>query len=95
MTGRGRSRMIGGQRGGNRMSVETRELYSSANGDRWFLGRDSSGRVFVRHEANAASGGQVSDIDIGAFLSREPRHPEHQALLRLIGTLVEGGVDAS
>ncbi len=72
------------------MAVETRELYSSPNGDRWFLGRDpATGRVFVRHEANAPSGGQSTDIDIGAFLNRGPRNPEHQALLRLIGTLVE------
>jgi hypothetical protein len=73
------------------MSVETRELYSSPNGDRWFLGRDPAmGRVFVRHEANAPSGGQSTDIDIGTFLNRGPRNPEHQALLHLIGTLVEG-----
>jgi hypothetical protein len=31
----------------------------------------------------------VSDIDIGVFLSRDREHPEHQALLQLIGTLVE------
>jgi hypothetical protein len=32
----------------------------------------------------------VSDIDIGAFLSRDREHPEHRALLQLIGTLVKG-----
>ena len=72
------------------MAVETRELYSSPNGDRWFLGRDPvTGEVFVRHQPNAPSGGRPSDIDIGAFLSRGPRNPEHQALLHLIGTLTE------
>jgi hypothetical protein len=75
------------------MPIETRELYSSPNGDRWLLGCDPTGRVFVRHEANAASGGQVTDLDIGAFLSRGPRHPEHQALLRLIATLVAERAD--
>jgi hypothetical protein len=76
------------------MAVETRELYSSPNGDRWFLSRDpATGRVFVRHEANAPSGGQLTEIDIGAFLNRGPRNPEHQALLRLIGTLVENSPD--
>jgi hypothetical protein len=30
----------------------------------------------------------VTDLDIGVFLSEGPRHPEHQALLHLIGTLV-------
>jgi hypothetical protein len=71
------------------MLVETRELYSSSNGDRWFLSRDASGRVFVKHEANTPSGGQATDIEIGEFLRRGGQGPEHQALLRLIATLVE------
>jgi hypothetical protein len=72
------------------MAVERRELYSSPNGDRWFLGRDpDTGEIFVRHEPSVPSGGRPSDIDVGAFLSRGPRNPEHQALLRLIGTLIE------
>jgi hypothetical protein len=78
------------------MPIETRELYHSPNGDRWFLGRDpATGDVFVRHQPNAASGGRPSDIDIGAFLGGGRRNPEHQALLHLIGTLVEGGVERS
>jgi hypothetical protein len=76
------------------MPVEKRELYSSPNGDRWFLVRDLTGCVFIRHEANPPSGGKISDIDIGAFLSRGPLNPEHQALLRLIATLVENGEHA-
>jgi len=73
------------------MGVQRRELYSSSNGDRWFLVRDAdSGDVFVRHEPNAPSGGRASDIDIGLFLNRQPRNPEALALLKLIGTLVEG-----
>jgi hypothetical protein len=74
------------------MSVEMRELYGSPNGDRWHLARDpATERVFVRHEANAPSGGQVTDIDIGTFVSRGPHNPEHRALLRLIATLVTPG----
>jgi hypothetical protein len=70
--------------------MQTRELYSSANGDRWLLARDTtSGRVFIRHEANPASGGRKTEIEVGAFLSRDARGPEHAELLRLIGTLVE------
>ena len=70
--------------------VRTRQLYSSENGDRWLLARDpGSGHVFVRHEPNAPSGGRGADIEIGAFLSRRAHGPEHQELLRLIGTLVE------
>jgi hypothetical protein len=72
------------------MPAGRRELYSSPNGDRWFLARDpATGRVFVKHEANVSSGGRSTDIEIGAFLSGEPQHPQHQALMRLIGTLIE------
>ena len=71
------------------MRSKMRELYSSPSGDRWFLARDpATGNVFVRHEANVPSGGRVTNIDLGAFLNRFERNPEHQALLRLIGTLV-------
>jgi hypothetical protein len=44
--------------------------------------------VFVQHEANQPSGGRVSQIESGAFLNNGGLGPEHQALLRLIGTLV-------
>jgi hypothetical protein len=64
-------------------------FYRSPNGDQWLLGRDpATGLAFVRHQANAPSGGQVTDMEVGAFLSG-PHHPEQEALLRLIGgTLV-------
>ena len=76
------------------MSLDTREFHRSANGDRWSLVRESaSGRVFVRHEPNVSSGGRASDIAVGDFLARGGHGPEHQELLRLIGTLVEA--DAS
>jgi hypothetical protein len=66
----------------------TRELYRSPNGDAWFLARDpATGSAFIRHQANAPAGGQVTDIEIGAFLSGQ-RHPEQDMLLRLIGTLI-------
>jgi len=72
------------------MGIETRRLYRSANGDRWQLARDTaSRRVFIRHEATAPSGGQVTDIEIGDFLSNGGHGPEHAELLRLIGTLVQ------
>jgi hypothetical protein len=61
------------------------QLYRSPNGDTWFLARDpATGLGTVRHQANASSGGQVTDFEIGAFLSG-PRHPEQEALLRVIG----------
>ncbi len=68
--------------------VQARELYASTNGDRWLLARDpGTGRVFVRHEPNLASGGRATELGIGEFLARDAGGPEHQALLRLIGTL--------
>jgi hypothetical protein len=46
---------------------------------------------YVLHKANEPSGGANTHIEIGAFLNRTPiGAPEHQALLRLIGTLVDG-----
>jgi hypothetical protein len=68
-----------------------RELYSSSNGDRWFLVRDSeSGIPYVVHEPNPASGGNMVHIEIAAFLAQHSNAPEKEALLRLIGTLAEG-----
>jgi hypothetical protein len=41
------------------MADEMRELYSSPNGDRWYLARDvGRGQVFIRHEPNPPSGGR-------------------------------------
>jgi len=69
------------------VTVHFREIYQSENGDRWCLVRDPrSGRVFVRHEPNLPSGGQPSDIELGGFLAKGGG-PEHQELIRLIGTL--------
>ena len=77
------------------MAAETRRLYRSANGDKWHLARETaSGRVFIRHEANESSGGQVTEIEIGDFLSNGGHGPEHAELLRLIGTLVEARSNA-
>jgi hypothetical protein len=68
---------------------DRRELYRSPNGDTWFLGREpTSGRAFVIHQPNAPSGGRLSHIEVGDFL-RDAKGPEQQALLRLIGALVE------
>jgi hypothetical protein len=67
---------------------KARKLYESPNGDRWYVIRDPSGAVFVRHEANIASGGHVQHTEIGPFLA-SGNGPEQQELLRLIGTLVD------
>ncbi|HEX2246614.1 MAG TPA: hypothetical protein VHH13_03575 [Arthrobacter sp.] len=77
------------------MTIETREMYASPNGDRWYLARQlDSQQVFIRHVANAPSGGHVDHIELGVFLTRRGNMPEQQALLRLIGTLTEGRSDA-
>jgi hypothetical protein len=66
---------------------KVRKLYESSSGDRWYLIADPSGAVFVRHEANVASGGQVEHEEIATFLGRGAG-PEQQELLRLIRSLV-------
>jgi len=70
-------------------SDHQREIYHSENGDRWLLCRDDDGRVFVLHKANLASGGTATKIELGDFLGRGKAGPEHQALARLIGSLVD------
>jgi hypothetical protein len=49
---------LGSQPGKYRME----QLYRSPNGDTWFLARDpATGLGSVRHQANASSGGQVTE----------------------------------
>jgi hypothetical protein len=72
-----------------KMSDHQREIYHSENGDRWLLCRDDDGRVFVLHKANLSSGGTATKIELRDFLGKGKAGPEHQALARLIGTLVD------
>jgi len=44
--------------------------------------------VFIKHEPNAASGGDISLIEVGEFLVQKSHGPQHGELLRLIGTLI-------
>jgi hypothetical protein len=69
--------------------MSQRKIYGSENGDTWWLCRDESGRVHVTHEANLSSGGTITKIQIGDFLAGGRDGPEHQGLLKLIGTLVD------
>ena len=73
------------------MTLQRREIYRSApNSDRWSLVRETtSARVVIEHEPNASSGGQTTQIEIGDFLMHSGHGPEHEALLRHIGTLVD------
>jgi hypothetical protein len=68
-----------------------KEIYLSENGDRWLLCRDDRGRVYIQHRANLSSGGKQTSIEIGDFLSTGRAGPEHQALIRMIGSLVDSG----
>jgi hypothetical protein len=77
------------------MFEKRRELYRSANGDAWFLARDSAGRLYVEHEPNAPSGGKSSRIDLGQFMAKGAQGPEHQALVDLIGSLVDAAPEQS
>jgi hypothetical protein len=77
-------------------TAKAREIYTSSSGDRWFLAHDpESDRVYIKHVANTPSGGQQTDTEIDTFLSGERGSPEHRALVRLIGTLVEGDLGSS
>jgi hypothetical protein len=74
--------------------TEMTQLYSSPNGDTWFLvGDPATGTAFVQHKANPLSGGQVTDIPIATFLSWS-RSPEQEALLSLLGTQVADALNA-
>jgi hypothetical protein len=71
------------------MTVQARALYTSSSGDTWSLCRNRGGDVVVLHEPNHASGGKPSETDLGTFLSEPNKGPEHQALRRLIGELID------
>jgi hypothetical protein len=67
-----------------------RVLYKSSNGDAWLLTRNPTSKLpTVKHVPNASSGGQISYTDIGTFLRDGANGPEHHALLKLIGTLLD------
>jgi hypothetical protein len=57
------------------MSANLKEIYSSANGDVWFLERAPDG-LFVIHEPNKSSGGNRSRIPAQEFARRGGWGPE-------------------
>jgi hypothetical protein len=67
------------------MTGKMRLLYSSPNGDRWFLYRQTeTGTLFVRHEPAPSSGGLASDTEVDGFLARNGHGPEYQELRRVL-----------
>jgi hypothetical protein len=71
------------------MATQRRKLYTSSSGDTWYLCRSQDRRLVVSHVPNAPSGGTSSEVDLSAFLAKGNQGPEHQALLQLIGELVD------
>ena len=67
------------------MALSVQDFYRSSNGDRWQLVRDpDTGRAFVRHEPNLASGGRITETEIDEFLDRTGTSPQNQALRALL-----------
>jgi hypothetical protein len=67
------------------MALSVQDFYRSSNGDRWQLVSDAAtGRSFVRHEPNLASGGRVTDTEVEEFLARTGTSPENTALRELL-----------
>jgi hypothetical protein len=71
------------------MTIQARTLYTNSNGDTWSLCRNRDGDVVIFNEPNRASGGKPSEVDLSTFLAKGNRGPEHQALRKLIGELIE------
>lgn len=64
-------------------------FHTSATGERWSLGRDpETGRAFVLHEPGEDAERTACEIEVGSFLVL-CRGPEQEALLALIGSLVD------
>ena len=66
------------------MSVPTRLIHASSNGDRWLLVGNQHEKSTVRHEPNRASGGLPSEMDVDAFLGHDGQGPQHDALRSLL-----------
>ena len=74
--------------------ITLRKLHSGPEREEWFLARDAaSDRVFIRYQPPDPA--EPADFEVGEFLIRGVYGPEHQALLRLIGTLVDGSDEIS
>ena len=67
------------------MSFPTQHIYRSGNGDCWLIMTDAtSGRKFVRHEANQSSGGRITDRNVEDFLEIGGAGPKFAALRKLL-----------
>jgi hypothetical protein len=72
------------------VTLLSQNVYKSQNGDTWRLIRDTkSGEASVRHEANASSGGHVTEMSAEEFLSRAGSGPEYAAVRRSMAAWAE------
>jgi hypothetical protein len=69
------------------MTLTAEPFYRSSNGDAWSLVGKPDGSVVVRHEANAASGGTVTETGLAAFLQHGGGSPEQQVLHALVASM--------
>ena len=69
-------------------SSHQRKIHQSENGDSWWLCQGRSD-VFVLYEANEASGGHVTRVELAQMLGIGTNAPAKQALLKMIGGLVQ------
>lgn len=67
---------------------QQRKIYQGENGDSWWLCRGQGG-VFVLHEANMASGGACTRLELEQMLRDDSSRPETRALLEMIGGLAQ------
>lgn len=75
---------------------DAQEIHRSQNGDVWRLIRDAApGRMLVRHEANASSGGHVTETAVEDFLRQGGAGPEYAALRTLLASQTPDALAAS
>jgi hypothetical protein len=69
------------------LMANPREFFRSSNGDVWLLSSEA-GHLFVLHQANLPAGGSIERIELSDFLKPSNGGPEHQELVRLIGSVL-------
>jgi hypothetical protein len=67
------------------MDVQVHDVYSSSNGDRWQLLRNSwTGQIRVRHVPNTSSGGRPREMAVDDFLRVDGSGPEFTEIRRVL-----------
>ena len=67
------------------MDIQVHDVYSSSNGNRWQLLRNSAtGQIRVRHVPNTSSGGCPREMAVDEFLRVEGSGPEFTEIRRVL-----------